>query len=367
MENEEESELVELFNKANSVEEKLRYFTKIKSEERKRELLNNIPEKDRYKFIGKLKSIEDIVEALNNLRYELARIRTFNFIAKQFKGNSIGLLRILEKIEFEVAISPNMLLFKLNNLNDLNLDFLINIQKHVINYSEMRFKINEHESDSTKVEYSFSEFSAIIAKVEELTTDIPKDLDEPNKFFKVYSRITRMITYDNKCIIESESAIDREISRIKRFGFCEAKEQYDAELIEIRKKAAGLYGGLVEGKAICAGYALILNEALKYVGLKSQYIIGYELRKDGHAWNQVQIDGKWYNVDVTWDSNTFQISGKYENMLLNDEDFNKSHGKFSESRTKTEQKCKSRFDYTKIHGLSPWKIGIQERGNMYYE
>ena len=55
MENEEESELIELFNKANSVEEKLQYFGKIKSEESKRELLNDIPEKERYKFIGKLK------------------------------------------------------------------------------------------------------------------------------------------------------------------------------------------------------------------------------------------------------------------------------------------------------------------------
>ena len=153
MENEEESELIELFNKANSVEEKLQYFGKIKSEESKRELLNDIPEKERYKFIGKLKSSEDIAEALNNLSDEKTKSKTFNFIAKQFKGNNIGLLKILERIEFNVTLSPNMLLFKLNNINDLNLDFLINIQKHVTNYSEMRFKINDHESDSTKIEY----------------------------------------------------------------------------------------------------------------------------------------------------------------------------------------------------------------------
>ena len=176
-----------------------------------------------------------------------------------------------------------------------------------------------------------------------------------------------MMTYDYKCITDFENARNRKYRDMMRIGFFKAMQQYDDEMREIREKPAGLYGGLVEGKAICAGYALILNEALKYVGIKSQYVVGYEQGKDGHAWNQVQIDGKWYNVDATWDSSTFQIWGKYENMLLNDEDFNRNHGRFSVLRTKTEHKCKSRFDYTKIQGLLPDQLDIQEGENMYYE
>ena len=135
------------------------------------------------------------------------------------------------------------------------------------------------------------------------------------------------------------------------------KEEYG----EIRKNPAGLYGGLVEGKAICAGYALILHEASKYIGLNSQYVSGYIPREDGHAWNQVQIDGKWYNADPTWDSSSIQLYGKYEYMLLNDEEFNKTHGKFSIRRTETEHKCKSKFDYSKIQGLSLNQIRTAER------
>lgn len=48
-------------------------------------------------------------------------------------------------------------------------------------------------------------------------------------------------------------------------------------------------------------------------------------------------------------------------MLLNDEEFNKTHGKFSLRRTKTEHKCKSKFDYSKIQGLSPNQIKTTER------
>lgn len=356
-----DEELVELFNQSISIQEKLQYFGKIKDESYQIQLLNTIPANEKYKFMGKLSSAEHIAEQLNGMQDEKGKIKTFNYVAKQYKGNNIGLLEILTQIDFDVTIPPNMLTFKLNNINVLNLDFLINIQRHVTNHSEMKFKINEYESDSTKIEYTFSEISAIIAKIEELTADIPKEMDEANKFYKVYSRVTGMMTYDYKCIRESDDAKNKANQSIGKTGFWKAQEQYDREMKEIRKKPAGLYGGLIDGKAICAGYALILHEALKYVGLKSQYVIGFVPGNDGHAWNQVQIDGKWYNADSTWDSQEYQYYRRYEYMLLNDEDFNQTHGKFSSRRTKTEHKCNSRFDYSKIQGLVPSQIKNTER------
>lgn len=343
------SELVELFNEASSVEEKLQYFSRIQDDNCKIELLNSIAENERYKFIGKLRTSESIAIALKSLSGDKTKSKTFKFVAKQFKGNNIGLLEILTQIDFDVNIPTNMLTFKLNNINALNLDFLINIQRHVSNHSNMKFKINEHEGDSKDIEYSFSEMSAIIAKIKELTADIPKEMDEANKFYTLYSRITSMMTYDYNCIRKQD---DLE-SRIEDMWAYE----YTNQLKIIRKNPAGLYGGLVEGKAICAGYALILHEALKYVGMKSQYVRGQD-KENGHAWNQVQIDGKWYNADPTWDSSAVQIYRKYEYMLLDDEDFDKSHGEYSILRTKTYHKCKSKFDYGKIQGLSSSQIKI---------
>ena len=355
IENISDSELVELFNGASSAEEKLQHFSRIQDDNCKIELLDSIPENERYKFIGKLKSTESIAIALNGLSDEKTKSKTFKFVAKQFKGNNIGLLEILTQIDFDVTIPPNMLTFKLNNINALNLDFLINIQRHVSNHSDMKFKINEHEGDSKDIEYSFSEISAIIAKIEELTADIPEDMDEANKFYKVYSRITGIMTYDYNCIRKLDEAEKKYYSR----NYSTIND-YDRSMKDIRKKPAGLYGGLIEGKAICAGYALILHEALKYVGMKSQYVRGQD-KENGHAWNQVQIDGKWYNADPTWDSSVVQIFRKYEYMLLDDDDFDKSHGEYSILRTKTYHKCKSKFDYSKIQGLLPSQIKTTER------
>ena len=353
-----DEELVELFNQASSTQEKLQFFSKIQDYNLQMRLLESIPDNEKYKFIGKIRSTQGIAMALNSLEDEKAKRKTFNFIAKQFKGNNEGILKILTQIDFDVTIPPNMLTIQLNNINVLNLDFLINIQRHVSNYSEMRFKINEHESDSIYIEYSFSKISVIIAKIEELTADIPRDMDEANKFYKIYSKITGMMTYDDKCIEQESETID---NFKKIFWKKDAFNQFKEKIKNIRKKPAGLYGGLVDGKAICAGYALILHQALKYVGIKSQYVRGSIPSDDGHAWNQVQIDGKWYNADPTWDSSTIQLYGRYEYMLLDDEEFNKTHGKFSLGRTKTEHKCKSKFDYSKIEGLSLKQIETEER------
>ena len=80
------------------------------------------------------------------------------------------------------------------------------------------------------------------------------------------------------------------------------------------------YGALVEGKAVCSGYAAAFDLLLKCAGLESRFVVGYasssqrrlgestteeskrsSLKADNHAWNQVKIDGIWYNVDTTWD------------------------------------------------------------------
>lgn len=351
-----DKEKVNLFNATESKPEKLKIFSSITDESLKTFLIEQMPNNERYRYIGRLKSEQNIATVLNDLGDEETKKKTLNYIAKQFKGNNIGLLRILASIDFNVTIPQNLLTIQLNNLNDIDLDFLINIQRHVENYLDMKFKINGRESDSYEVEYSFSEFSAIIAKIEELTAGISSNMDEANRFYTVYLREVSSMTYDYECVRKTDDLDTR--WRNEQIGYFD----YLEENRQARRNAAGLYGGLVEGKSVCAGYALILDEALKRVGIKSQYVVGVENGngKKSHAWNQVKIDGKWYNVDATWDALEFQVSERYKYMLLNDQEFDKSHGIYSKGRTRTYRKCKSRFDYSKIKGLLPWQVGIEE-------
>ena len=60
------------------------------------------------------------------------------------------------------------------------------------------------------------------------------------------------------------------------------------------------YTAIVEGKAVCAGYAHAFQYLLMRAGIESYYVTGTG-NGENHAWNLVKIDGQWYFADITFD------------------------------------------------------------------
>ena len=56
---------------------------------------------------------------------------------------------------------------------------------------------------------------------------------------------------------------------------------------------------LLNGSAVCAGYAAAFQYLAQSAGLPCIYVTG-TARGDTHAWNVVQLDGAFYHVDSTW-------------------------------------------------------------------
>ena len=82
--------------------------------------------------------------------------------------------------------------------------------------------------------------------------------------------------------------------------------------------AHNAYGALVEGKAVCEGYAEAFQYLLQKAGIQSFIITGSSSNPatgipEGHAWNAVRIDGRYYHVDVTWDDQGENIFYAYFN------------------------------------------------------
>ncbi len=66
------------------------------------------------------------------------------------------------------------------------------------------------------------------------------------------------------------------------------------------------YGCLVNGSAVCAGYAKAFQLLMTGLGHECGYVTGSARTGRGdthrsHAWNYVRLDGDYYFVDVTWD------------------------------------------------------------------
>lgn len=77
----------------------------------------------------------------------------------------------------------------------------------------------------------------------------------------------------------------------------------------------GAFACMYLRSSACNGYAYSFNEIMKELNIPSVCVFG-----QNHVWNMVEIEGEWYNIDVTWDD----VGGRnpsYEYFLKCDEDW----------------------------------------------
>lgn len=83
------------------------------------------------------------------------------------------------------------------------------------------------------------------------------------------------------------------------------------------------YSTIENGRTVCAGYARAFQMLMIELGIPCYYCTGYA--GEAHAWNIVLLDGKYYNVDLTWDD-TDPMTYDY---------FNKTDAEFADTHVRT--------------------------------
>lgn len=83
---------------------------------------------------------------------------------------------------------------------------------------------------------------------------------------------------------------------------------------------------LMEGQAVCQGYALVAYKMIDLLGIDVKYVTG-EADGVGHAWNLVNVNGVWRHLDTTWNDpipdRGDKVSRDY--AFLTDEEMRKTH------------------------------------------
>ena len=102
--------------------------------------------------------------------------------------------------------------------------------------------------------------------------------------------------------------------------------------------AGTAYGCLVSGKANCEGYAKAYGYLLREAGIECTLVTGVTSDGVNHAWNQMKIDGEWYNTDVTWDDSDKDEGYRHAYFLCDDDAFYRTHTTDGEQETFS---CKS--------------------------
>lgn len=76
----------------------------------------------------------------------------------------------------------------------------------------------------------------------------------------------------------------------------------------------GAYSNLYRGRSTCTGYAYSFYAIMK--ALDIPVTLEYNTN---HVWNRVMVEGKWYNMDVTWDGQ--DSTTRYDYFLKCDRDW----------------------------------------------
>lgn len=75
------------------------------------------------------------------------------------------------------------------------------------------------------------------------------------------------------------------------------------------------FNTLYTGRSCCNGYAYSFYAIMEELGIPATCEFG-----GAHAWNRVELDGEWYNIDLTWDDKGGKEVG-YEYFLKSDADW----------------------------------------------
>ncbi|MCM1023368.1 MAG: hypothetical protein NC395_04840 [Prevotella sp.] len=89
------------------------------------------------------------------------------------------------------------------------------------------------------------------------------------------------------------------------------------ELTDYNSTIYNAFGsGEAQGNIQCAGYAKAMQYLCDKAGIVSMVVTGETNSGQTHAWNVVDVDGKWYNLDATWDDPILNTPN-YKNIRYN--------------------------------------------------
>lgn len=88
----------------------------------------------------------------------------------------------------------------------------------------------------------------------------------------------------------------------------------DASPAQRRPEAFTAYGALVDGLAVCEGYSRAMQLLLHRAGIRCTLVTGTANDGASHMWNLVEVDGRNYHLDLTWDDADDRLNHTYFNL-----------------------------------------------------
>lgn len=244
----------------------------------------------------------------------------------------------LENHQEQLVLEFNYGNFTINTMQMLIQD---HVQKLLLTYPALTYTGGAVEQAGNNKPTVTIKFKYPIKSVENMAS-----YDE--KAFKAIEKVIQNNVTDDMNMFEREEAL---------FKGLMDKITYSRQLINgsyITNATAmshTIWGGMVDGVAVCDGYAKSLMYGLNVLGIPNKIVTGTADGQD-HAWNLVKLGNNYYHVDLTWadqDENVIGVLPSYFNELDN-------------FMTKTHQWNRSKYPSTSANTYCAPFAPIQTKG-----
>ena len=188
---------------------------------------------------------------------------------------------------------------------------------HVKNYAISYIKNGDIVSIKFNYQYSKSTYQTMLSKVESKANSIISDLKGKN-------------------LTDTEIALllhDR-LAVLCEYDYVNFEKYLNGDEDAIPFDAFNIYGVFINNIAVCEGYSYAYKYLLNKMGVEAEVCRSDYMQ---HMWNVVEIDGKKYHVDLTYNDPSYDMTGRvmHEYFLLST-DALKEKGHNTDNITNTE-------------------------------
>lgn len=191
-------------------------------------------------------------------------------------------------------------------------------------YSDEKYK--------ERTKFTLKQAKKLIYALNQFDKKIPQNLSDLEKALFVYNKLMKRLVYEDKHCFNKNN-------------------------IDIRRT---LYSFITK-KAVCSGFSLILYEILNRHNIKNYY-----LHSNNHLFNVIYLDGKFYPVDLTWET---VLKKKNKDMLYH---YFGNYPLFDDTHHLVENETKIEYDfienqvlYQKPIKLKTYKLKRQDNSCFY--
>ena len=157
---------------------------------------------------------------------------------------------------------------------------------------------NQHSKNFNFNLYSIDDLIKAKSKILELKKEIKlPDKNDPDREKKIYGQIVRnlsqMVIYDEWGASESIEEYESKTGKSHE----ECIEKNDQRNLDCARLESRNLLGFLNGETVCQGNAEIIRNIAAEYGITVECIRG--TKSGAHEWNQVKLDGIWYDDDFT--------------------------------------------------------------------